>query len=309
MMLAMTLEPVAAPRRSAFHRTRHRVRVAADHPWVENFSRFGYFIRGLINLLPGVLALQFAFGHHGLPMTRNGAIEMIGHQPLGRVYLVIVAIGLLCYSMWGVVRAAFDPLNKGRSASGLMSRSGYVTSALAHAGLFAATVRYLAGAGAERPHDWTADLLAHPLGPWLVGIIGLCWIVGAGILPILDGGRGTFVERDLDLSRVKSAERRWARELGRIGMTGRGFVGLIMGLLLVFAAFHLDVRHESGMDGALLELARQTYGRVLLASAALGLIAYGAYSMMCARWMRMRHPDRVRHAHPHGSRSRRSSHG
>jgi hypothetical protein len=41
------------------------------------------------------------------------------------------------------------------------------------------------------------------------------------------------------------------------------------------------------MDGALLALARQPFGRMLLAAAGLGLVAFGVFSAMCARWMRM----------------------
>ena len=41
------------------------------------------------------------------------------------------------------------------------------------------------------------------------------------------------------------------------------------------------------MDGALLGIARQRFGRLLLGAVALGLIVFGLYSMLCARWIRM----------------------
>jgi hypothetical protein len=59
-------------------------------------------------------------------------------------------------------------------------------------------------------------------------------------------------------------------------------------MLLVGVALHANPHHGYGMDGALLALVRQPFGRMLLAAAGLGLIAFGVFSAMCARWMRTR---------------------
>jgi hypothetical protein len=263
---------------------------AAGNPWIERFARFGLIVRGIIYFVPGVLALQLALGTHGAVITQTGAIERIGEQPYGRVLLVAIAVGLAGYSLWGVIRAVFDPLRKGHEPPGLAKRFGFAMSALAYASLLAATVRYLAAGGQTHvtsPHDWTIDLLAHPMGAWLVGIIGLIWIAGAGIGEMVRGWRGSFVQ-DLDVARMSAAERRWATDLGHIGITARGCVFTIIGVLLVAVARHASPGHGYGMDAALLALADQPYGRVLVGVAGLGLIAFGVFSAMCARWMRMR---------------------
>jgi hypothetical protein len=277
----------AAP--GAAHRTGYSTSVAVGNQWIERLARFGLIVRGIIYFVPGVLALQLALGAGGGAVTQTGAIEMIGHQPFGRGLLIATAIGLAGYALWGVVRAVFDPLHKGHSATGLAKRFGFATSALAYAGLLSATLRYLAGALSHmaQPYDWTAGLLVRPFGAWLLGIIGLCWIGGAGIAEIARGARGAFKE-DLDLGRVSPAERRWAMRLGRFGIVARGVVFTVVGMLLIAAAFHANPNHTQGMDGALLALARQPFGRMLLAAAGLGLVAFGMFSAMCARWMRMR---------------------
>jgi hypothetical protein len=289
MSLHTPLAPLATVAGAA-RRTEHTVGRAAGNPWIERFARFGLVVRGIIYLVPGVLALQLALGTHGAAITQTGAIEQIGHQPFGRVLLVAVAVGLAGYSLWGVVRAVFDPLRKGHKPLGLAKRFGFGMSALAYASLLAATLRYLA-AGAlthvAKPYDWTVGLLAHPLGAWLVGIIGLAWIAGAGIGEIVRGWRGSFA-KELDPGRMGTAERRWAMSLGRVGITARGVVFTIIGMLLVGVARHASPGNGYGMDGALLALAHQPFGRVLLGAAGLGLVAFGVYSAMCARWMRMR---------------------
>jgi hypothetical protein len=257
--------------------------------WLERLVRFGYVVRGIIYFVPGVLALRLALGTHGAAMTQTGAIALIGHQPFGRMLLAVVAVGLAGYVLWGVVRAVLDPLGKGHSLHGLAQRFGFAMSALAYTGLLVMTLGLIfapASHGAP-PADWAGALLAEPMGAWLVGIIGVCWIAGAGIGEIVRGWRGDF-ERDLELGRMGRSERAWATRLGRVGTVTRGVVFTVIGVFLVATAFHANPHHSTGMDGALLGLARQPFGVLLLAAAALGLTVFGVYSAMCARWMRIR---------------------
>jgi hypothetical protein len=265
------------------------VRAASGNPWIIRLARFGLVVRGVVYIVPGVVALRLALGTHGAAMTQTSAIEVIGHQPFGLALLVAVAVGLAGYSLWGVIRVVFDPLQKGHSPRGLAKRFGFATSALAYASLVAVTVRVLTSAlhQTPKPYDWTAGLLSKPFGAWLLAIIGLCWIAGSGIGEIARGWSGSFRE-DLDLASVGPVERRWTMRIGRFGVVARGVVFTIVGILLVGAALHANLHHSDGMDGALLALADQPFGRMLLAAAGLGLVAFGVFSAMCARSMRMR---------------------
>jgi hypothetical protein len=256
---------------------------------LEGLMRLGYVVRGIIYLLPGVLALRVALGRPSGEISPTTSIELIGHEPFGRLLLIVVGVGLAGYASWGVIRAVFDPLHKGHSPKGIAQRVGFAISAVAYLGLLAATFRYVTGPLSHmgRPTDWTAALLARPLGEWLVGIIGVCWIIGAGLAQIVSGWRGRF-EFDLATERMSRSERRWANRLGRLGIISRGAVFTVIGALMVAVALHASPRGSAGMGGALIEILRQPFGRVLLAAAALGLMAFGAFSVMCARWMRIR---------------------
>jgi hypothetical protein len=222
-------------------------------------------------------------------MTQASVIDLIGKQPLGRGLLIVVAAGLAGYAAWGVVRTLFDPLQRGRSPAGIAQRIGYATSAVAYAGLLIATIRLLTGGltHVAPAQDWSIAMLARPFGGAIVAGIGLCWIFGSGIAQIAVGWHRTF-ERDLMLERMSAGERHWAVGLGRVGMVARGLVFTIIGVLLVAAAFRLQPRSEMGLEGALTELAHQPYGKVLVGLAGLGLMTFGTYSAMCARWQRMR---------------------
>jgi hypothetical protein len=256
---------------------------------LDRLVRFGYVVRGILYMLPGVLALRLALGRPGQDISPTRAIELIGHEPFGVVLLIAVGVGLAGYALWGVIRAVFDPLRKGHSASGIAQRIGFATSAAAYMGLLAATIRFATRplSHMRQPTDWTAALLARPMGEWLAGIVGVGWIIGAGLAQIVSGWRGKF-QADLATERMSSTERRWARGLGRFGIVARGAVFTVIGALMVAAALHLRPRGSAGMGGALIEILHQPFGRVLLAAAAVGLIAFGAFSIMCARWMRIR---------------------
>ena len=286
----------ATPLHSAsesLHRAGNVVTGATRGPWIRGLFRAGYIARALVYLVPGVLALRLVIGTHGAMITQTGTIGVIGRQPQGRLLLLPVAAGLAGYALWGMARAVLDPLRKGRSIQGILERLGFAMSGLAYAGLLAATVRFLVSAPhAAKGRDWAAELLSKPSGEWLLGIVGLCWIAGAGILQIVEGWRGTFKD-DLALERMGSGERRWATRLGHVGIVARGVMFSIVGMLLVAAALHANPHKESGLDGALLELTRQPFGRILLAALALGLVVFGAFSVMCARWMRMGATARV----------------
>lgn len=80
-------------------------------------------------------------------------------------------------------------------------------------------------------------------------------------------------------------EEEWVRQIGRIGIGARGLVFALIGAFLVQAALQRDANQARGLDGALAALAQWPGGPWLLTFAALGLIVFGLYSILCARWM------------------------
>lgn len=269
--------------------TKRNARKAAANPWTERLMRFGHIVRGVIYIIPGILALQLATGSGGAAVNLTSAIQVIGQQPNGKALLALVAIGLVGYSIWGIVRALFDPFHEGDDAEGLLIRIGYIVSALGYATLLVATLQYMMGTGTSgsNPQDWTAKLMGQPYGRVLVGGIGLAWTIGGGLRQIYDGYTAGF-KKNLQTSQMTADERKWAIDLGRFGIIARGVVFTIMGLFLVQAAVFANPGAAKGLDGALLELVRQPYGPLLLAIVALGLISFGVYSIISARWMKVR---------------------
>ena len=267
----------------------HKAKDAAAKPWVERLERFGFVTRGLIYATIGVLALELAAGAGGATTSPTSAIALIGRQPSGKVLLAIIAVGLVGYSLWGFVRAILDPLGRGTDAKGLVDRAGFLFSGLANGALLIPTVLALTNQPAGSAQGGTAGvpatLMTGPYGKWLVLAIGLFWIVtGAAQVYVAYTARFT---RDLKTGTMSAQEIKSATWLGKIGIAARGAVFALIGVIIFQTVFATGVNQPQGFDGALAALAHAPYGEVLLGAVAIGLIMFGAYSALCAKWNRI----------------------
>jgi hypothetical protein len=78
--------------------------------------------------------------------------------------------------------------------------------------------------------------------------------------------------------------RAWGGRVGAVGHLARGVVFTLIGVFVIRAALQYDPKEAIGLDGALQKLARADYGPYLLGLTAVGLIAYGVYCLVDARY-------------------------
>ena len=271
---------------------------AADHaqhaarqagPWVERLARFGYVAKGIVNGLVGVLALQMAFGVGGATTDARGALERILLAPFGRLLLAVIALGLVGYGLWRFVQAGLDTEGKGADAKGLLTRGSYALIGAAYLGLALSAARLLLGSGGGNSEGqyqgWTATLLARPFGRWLVALAGLV-AIGIGVYQLYQAWSAKFAEH-LRLRGLGTDQQNMVTRLGRIGHAARGLVFGIIGLFLIVAAVREQPEQTRGIGGALATVAQQPYGPWLLGAVAAGLVAYGLFALVEARYRRM----------------------
>jgi hypothetical protein len=256
---------------------------------LEKLARAGYITKGAVYAIVGMLALQVAASGGGKIEDSRGVILTIAEQPFGRLLLVLTTIGLAGYVLWRFVQALWDVDNKGSDARGLLKRTAFAVSGLAYASLavMAGRIAFGAGAGAgTSERQWTARLMAQPLGPWLVGLAGAI-IAGAGVYQFYRVYRGDFL-KSYDLGRMSHSERRFARRTGQLGLSARGVTFAIIGWFLIQAAIQHDPGEARGLGAALATLAQQPHGPWLLGVVAFGLVAFGAYCFTKARYRQFR---------------------
>jgi len=268
----------------------HAAKQAAAQPGLQFLERVGYVARGALYAVMGLLAMKIAISASGGKATDlNGALVFLIGNQFGKFVLIVMVVGLAAYSVWGLVRAIFDPLHRGSDASGLMARLGFVSSAVSYAAIALFGLKLLLGTGGTAVGDTTqktaASLLAHPFGGLLTIVVGII-AVGVGIGQFVEAYRATF-RNDLKGAEMSQSVRSIVVWLGRYGMAARGVTFLVIGYFLIEAGIYKTASLAHGFGGAFVFLLSKPYGHLLLGIVALGFVALGVHSMACARWMRL----------------------
>ena len=269
-------------------RSHDAVERASRSGWLEGLARAGLATRGVLYLVVTALAVQVARGRGDERADKQGALQAVVRQPLGRILLLVVAVGLAGYALWRFVEAVAGPPGEQRSSSKTtLKRLGYAARGLLYTAFFASALQLVIWSSdtASDEHaqtDWTARVLNWPGGRWLVAATGLA-IIGGGLYV---GWRGLFrkFRKRLDAGDMSPPERRWILAFGSVGMVARMIVFSMIGVFLVNAASAHDPNQAVGIDGALKRLAERSYGPALLVAMAVGLAAYGVYSFAEARY-------------------------
>jgi hypothetical protein len=268
-----------------------KARSAATSKWMTMLARLGYAIKGIVYLVIGVLAVELAAGHGGAATDQRGAIHIIYDQPFGRFLLVIVAVGLIAFALWCFIQALFDTEGKGSKAKGIFARIGYAAIGVSYGLLAVGTIQLLAGTGnggkssTASAQNWTGIVLKYGIGVALVVLAGLLVLGIAGYL--FYRAYSANFQRKLALESVHGRIKTGLLFLGRLGYGALGVVFCIVGIFLIIAALQHNPNDAKGLDSALQVLLHQPFGPFLLGIVALGLVAYGAYSFVEARYRRI----------------------
>lgn len=272
-------------------RPRVEARRAAANPGLKLLQRFGYVVRGVLYATMGVLALRIAIGKPGGQATDlTGSLVYLIGNPFGKWVLLVAITGLLAYSLWGIIRAVFDPLNRGSDPSGYLERLGFLSSAVSYGALAFFGLQVLIGArstssGGDSTQKTIVPLLNHPAGGMLTAGVGVA-VIAIGIGQFVEAYRATF-KNDLKGAEMTDTERNVVVALGRFGMFARGVIFTIIGWFVLQAGMHHDPGQVQGFGGAFLFLLNNPFGPWLLGIVALGFIALGLHSFACARWVRL----------------------
>ncbi len=268
--------------------------------WIERLARFGYAAKGLVYVVVGWIAIQAAFSSgSGSASGSRGALRSIVDEPFGQVLLGIVAVGLLGYVIWRFVQAATDPEGKGDDKEGIAKRIGYAISGVLYGGLMVQAARLALGGGGsggssgsgsgsgggDRASDWTAKVLQAPLGQTIVTIVGL-GVIAYGLYQLYRAWTIDFGDR-LDFSDVDHDKQTWMIRFGRAGLAARGVVFVMMGWFLADAAINYNPSQARGLGGALRTIEGESYGPYLLGLVGLGLLGYGLFQFVRARYRRI----------------------
>lgn len=249
--------------------------------------------QGVLYVVVGLLAAQVAGGDRQADPSQRGALRTVAEQPFGLGLVLALAVGLVSYAVWRALLAIRGDTGDEDGAS-LAKRAGNAGRSVIYLGLTVAAVRLLrkqpeeGGDGAERS---TSTVLSLPAGKAIVVLAGLA-VIGAGGWNIWRAVQRSFLD-SLDTGRVAAERRHTVELLGVAGYAARGVAFALVGWFLVTAGLQHDPSETRGLDGALVELVRQTHGPPLLALLALGLVLFGVFRLVDAV---IRKPHEITHA-------------
>ena len=265
---------------------KQQVEEAARGPWGRGLARWGLVSRGALYVLVGVIAMDVSVGGGERVRDRGGALATLTDTWHGKALVVALAVGLLGYAGWRFFEAIVGRTLESGERQSWWKRVGYAARGFWYLGLFAVAASALAGAdessGSRKEDRYTERVLDVPLGRWLVAAIGLA-ILGAGVFNLWRG-LGARFRKNLKLRKLSELEDRAFTAIGVGGHLARGLVFGLMGFFLVRAAYQHDPEEAIGLDGALAKVLTADYGDTLLGFVAAGLLAYGLYSFVEARY-------------------------
>jgi hypothetical protein len=252
--------------------------------WYAWLARAGLVAKGVSFGIVAVLAIKLAVGHGGKATSREGALHELAGESFGKVVLALLVVGFAAYALWRFVEAWAAP---GDDAKKWAKRAGSVGRGMIYAALAYSAAKLLAGAGGsasqnERARETAETLFSWPAGTWLVGIAGAV-VIGVGLWNLYRGLALKFEDR-WRTGEMGATARRWAGRVGAVGHVARAVVFGLIGVFVVKAALEYDPKEAIGLDGALQKLASAEYGPYLLGLTAAGLLAYGLYCLVDARY-------------------------
>ena len=254
---------------------------AKNSPALSVLARTGYAVNGILHILIGGIAIGVASGAGaGSGADQSGALGALAAAPGGVFVLWVIVVGLAALGIWQLLSAALvrEPDATKRAAH----IAGELGKAVAYLAIAVTALTFALGGSsnsASSTKSFSATLLANPGGVILLVIVGL-GVLAIGVVFVVRGVRQSFTKHiRVPAGTVGKA----VVALGVVGYVAKGIAVGVVGILFIVAAATADPSQATGLDGALKALLGLPFGRVILVSVGIGVIAYGLYCFARAR--------------------------
>jgi hypothetical protein len=245
-------------------------------------TRLGFAARGLVYALIGYLALR-----SGRTEDPGGVMEYLA-STAGRLLVAGMAAGFFAYGAWRLLEAWIDSEGHGSNRKGVGIRLTGVGSGLVHLGFAVVASRLAAGGHDNGDSSKTAAATAlHLPGGALLLYLAAAILLGVGVAQFRKAWRPKFL-RHLE---ARAAGQAWIGWLGRLGYAARGVIFALSAWLFFHAAQSHSSAAAGGIDDALGSLPRP-----LQMAVAAGVVLFGLFSLVEARFRRIDAPEQVSRA-------------
>lgn len=245
-------------------------------------ARLGFAARGVLYVVIGLLAIAIALGHPTTSANQSGALHTVAAKPFGHVVLIVLAVGLAGYAIWRATQAVTGRGVEDQGRKGGFDRIAAAGSAAGYTIIFLLSLAILTGAGKTSGSIDQPVRKAMRISPDLVIAAGVI-ILMVALVQAYKAVRRPYMEDVRAAGRLRDLIE-W---LGAAGYLTRGAVFGVIGYELVQAGRSYSPHKAVGLDRALITFANVGAGPALMIAAAAGLIAFGAFSLLGARYFRI----------------------
>lgn len=253
---------------------------------IKNIARTGYAAKGVVYALTGILALGAAIGLGSSSEGKLGVLKFLEEQPFGKVLLGLMGLGLLCYAYWRFLQSVKDPENIGSDYKGIGKRIGFFFSGFVYLGLglFALyeIFRQTGSGGSSKSEMFPTELL-----PYIFYAVAIVMALKA-LFQFVKVYKGEFLT---EFHLHTMANRKTIKTIKWLGYAGAISRGIVVGIVAYFFFKAADTASQSGFKGtadAFSFLRQKSEGPWLVGLVAFGLICYGAFMFIKAKYRRFK---------------------
>ncbi|APU69935.1 MAG: DUF1206 domain-containing protein [Bacteroidota bacterium] len=251
---------------------------------IKKMARAGYVAKGVVYGVTGLLTFMAAFNMGGTKTGQKGVFKFLEDQPFGNAILILMAIGLVCYSGWRFYQSIKDPENIGSHDKGKIKRIGFFISGLIYLGYAVYAIITLINAGSSGGGK-TFSFLSGNFGIFVFAVIGLS-LVGVCIFQIKKATSGKFLQKFNYKSITEEKRRKVIKNTGYLGIISRAVIFGVMAFVFLRAAYRSNTNDIKTTADAFSFLQDSAYGAWLMGLVAAGLVLYGIFMFMTAKYRR-----------------------
>ena len=254
---------------------------------IKKAARAGYIAKGVVYAVTGILAFGAASGLGGSSEGKLGVIKFLQKQPFGNVLLGVLGLGLLCYAFWRFFQSIKDPENIGDDSKGIGKRIGFFFSGLIYLGLGGYSIYQIfsnTGGGGKTNGSsfFPPDIL-----PYIFYAVAIALALKS-IFQLVKAYKGQFLNKFHLNTLSNSKTRKGIKWLGYAGLIARGIVVGIVSYFFFKAADTAGTEELKGTKEAFAFIRQNSEGPWLVGLVAFGLICYGAYMFVTAKYRRFK---------------------
>ena len=248
-------------------------------------------MRGVVFLVLAYLVARIASGALGTKTAASGSgvAQAVVAQSGGTVMVFLLGVGLACYAGFSALDAVLVAESSAAKRWAKHAQRGFRTvvygSLSFYAFYTAANPQNSSGSSKQENREqahWSAEVLSWPAGNLWLGALGIGLFGGAAYLAWKAVSR-KFMD-DLDEHHMSSGAKQLGTVTGIAGHLGRAAVYGLVGWFVTQAAVQNDPKDSQGVDGSVRSFADDPGGATALWLIVAGLIAFGVYMFVEARF-------------------------